>query len=80
MLFAAAKAASRSAVASCHHPKDPSPAWVVVHHLAEEDALLPGAARGRKSSHETAVAKSAEGTNKGQVRDSSNVPPVEGES
>ena len=39
-------------------------------------------ARGNESARKQAdlpVAKSAEGTNKGQVRDSSNVPPVEGE-
>ena len=35
--------------------------------------------RRHSAGHETAVAKSAEGTNKGQVRDSSNPPPVEGE-
>eukprot|EP01043_Picozoa_sp_COSAG02_P034038 COSAG02_NODE_2358_length_9064_cov_12.658003_7_plen_149_part_00 len=35
--------------------------------------------RGTQAGHETAVAKSAEGTNRGQVRDSSSASPVEGE-
>lgn len=47
--IAAAKAASRHAVVSCHHMKHPSAARVVVHYLAEEVALLSGAARGRKA-------------------------------
>ena len=47
--IAAAKAASRLAVAPCHQPNHPSAARVVVHHLTEEVALLSGAAGGRKS-------------------------------
>ena len=45
----AAKTTGRPAVGPCHHLNHPSAARVVVHHLAEEAALLAGAARARES-------------------------------
>ena len=59
------------------HPVPPRLTPWYVHVLAVPCMHAPTART--QAGHETAVAKSAEGTNKGQVRDSSNVPPVEGE-